>query len=330
MALRRQVRRSDNFGHYRNYALDRNTPPVLTVQPGQTFSVMTEDAFNGVLRNNPRLLHPRDTAPDSRMVPVWHNPLCGPIYVEGAEPGDVLIVTIERIRDMLLGVTSTLPGAHHFAGLRGWEDCDEMYTGVIQNDNDTSTGTWSYGSHTYSWPLRPFIGTIATAPEWEVLSSIPTNFGSAAAQGGNMDCRDVRPGARVYLQSLNEGGLLFLGDVHASQGDGEVCGVANEVGAEVVLHCDVVKQKALNNVRIDTPESLVSVYCWRPTEEAVRLALRDLILWLEEDYGMAKREAFVLASICPDFRLNVYQACSGVGRLMTTVGAEMPKRLLPR
>ena len=96
------------------------------------------------------------------------------------------------------------------------------------------------------------------------------------------------------------------------------------------MSCDVIKSKVLNNVRIETPESLVSVYCYRPVEEAIKQAVKDMILWLEEDYAMSKREAYVLASICPDFRINVYQVCCGLGRLMTTVGAEFPKKMLPR
>jgi acetamidase/formamidase len=118
--------------------------------------------------------------------------------------------------------------------------------------------------------------------------------------------------------------------MHASQGDGEVTGIADEVAGEVTLRCDVIKNKTLNNVRLETQQSLISIYCYRPVEEAIKQALKDLILWLEEDYGMTKREAYVLSSICPDFRINVYQVCSGLGRLMTTVGVEFPKKMLPR
>ena len=236
-------------------------------------------------------------------------------------------VTIEKIDKLLNGVTCTVPGAHHFTGLCGWEECDEMYTGIIENEGHK--GTWKYGQHTYTWGLKPFLGTFATAPEWEVLSSLATSFGSAPACGGNLDCWDIREGTKVYLQSFNKGGLLFFGDMHASQGGGEVTGMANEVAGEVTLRCDVIKNKALSNIRLETPESLISVYCYRPIEAAIKLALKDLLLWLEEDYGMAKREAYILASICPECRINVYQVCSGLGRLMTTVGAEFPKKMLP-
>ena len=241
------------------------------------------------------------------------------------EKGDVLAVRIVSIDNISTGTVATVPYAHHFAGLRGWEETDEMYTGVIKNTGECA---WSYGTRTHKWQPQPFIGTIGTAPEYEALSSLLTSFGSAMASGGNLDCCAVAPGATIYLQSLNEGGLLFLGDVHASQGDGEICGVANEVAATVTLECSVVKKKRLRNVRITNDEALISVYCYRPMEDAFRQASRDLILWLEEDYGLTRREAYLLMSACPDFRLRTYQMCAGLGRLMTTVGAEFPRYLL--
>lgn len=250
----RSVPREKNIGQLRNYVFDRNTPPALEVELGEKFVGEIEDALSGVLREDPNKLFPRDH-PYSAKVPLWANPLCGPIYVKGVEAGDVLVVTIEKIDKILTGVTCTLPGTNHFSGLRGWEDCDEMYTGVIENDNAERKGTWKHGPHTYTWDLKPFLGTIATAPEYEVLSSVPTSYASAASGGGNYDCQDVREGTKVYLQSFNKGGLLFFGDMHASQGDGEVTGVANEAAAEVTLSCDVIKNKTLNNVRLETPES---------------------------------------------------------------------------
>jgi len=321
------IPRERNAGHPGNYVFDRNTPPVLEVEPGESFTAETEDTYNGILRQDPGRLQPRDMKPYCDKTPVWYNPVCGPVYIRGVEPGDVLVVNIEKITEMSAGTTATIPGAHHFAGLRGWEECDEMYTGVIENVG--GKGTWRYGPHSYTWDLKPFLGTMATAPEFESLSTLPTSFGSAAACGGNLDCQDVREGARVYLQSFNEGGLLFFGDMHASQGDGELCGVANEVAGVVTLSCQVIKKKRLRNVRIETPESLISVYCYRPAEEAFKQALSGLIHWLEKDYGVTRREAYILVSICPDFRLHMYQMCAGLGRLMVTVGAEFPKKMLP-
>ena len=328
MSELKRISRASNFDELRHFTMDKNIPPVLEVGVGESFVAETEDALLGILRDNPNRLYPRDTMPYSARVPACLNPLCGPIYVNGVEAGDVLVVEIEKIDRLLNGVTCTIPGAHHFAGLCGWEECDEMYTGIIEHAG--GKGRWQYGERTYIWELKPFLGTFATAPEWESLSSLATSFGSSLACGGNLDCRDIREGTKVYLQSFNRGGLLFFGDMHASQGDGEVTGIADEVAGEVTLRCDVIKNKMLNNVRLETQQSLISIYCYRPVEEAIKQALKDLILWLEEDYGMTKREAYVLLSICPDFRINVYQVCSGLGRLMTTVGAEFSKKMLPK
>ena len=324
----KRIPRATSFDDISHFTLDAKTLPALTVEPGESFVAETEDCFRGALRDRPERLYPRDMMPYSGRVPACLNPVCGPVYVRGAGAGDALVVNIEKIDKLLNGVTCTVPGAHHFAGLSGWEECDRMYTGIIEHRD--GRGTWRYGEHTYTWKLRPFLGTFATAPEWEVLSSLATSFGSHPAGGGNLDCRDIREGTRVYLQSFNEGGLLYFGDMHASQGDGEVTGIANEVAGEVTMRCDIIKGKRLNNVRLETEEALISVYCYRPVEEAIKQALQDLILWLEEDYGMSRREAYVLASISPDFRINVYQDCSGLGRLMTTVGAQFPRKMLPQ
>ncbi len=326
--LKRVTNRGDNFNELKYYTFDKNKPPILKVELEEKFVAEIEDGLGGILREDQNKLFPRDFKPYTERVPAWLNPLCGPIYINGVEPGDVLVVNIEKIDKLLTGATCTVPGAHHFTGLCGWEECDEMYTGIIENTG--GKGAWKYDQHTYTWELKPFLGTIATAPEWEVLASLITSFGSTPGYGGNIDCQDIREGTKVYLQSFNEGGLLFFSDMHASQGDGEVTGIANEVSGEVTLSCDVIKKKTLNNVRLETPESLISVYCYRPIEEAIKRALKDLILWLEEDYGMTKREAYVLSSICPDFRIHIYQNCSGLGRLMTTVGVEFSKRILPK
>jgi amidase len=323
----KRVTRDKNVGRLSNYLFDRNTPPVLEVGLGERFVAETEDALNGILRNDTTKLHPRDTVPYSAKTPPWFNPVCGPVYVRGVEAGDVLVVNIEKIGEILTGIHPSSAGAHHFTGLPGWEECDEMHTEVI--DNTGRKGTWKYGAHIYTWDLKPFVGTIATAPEFEALSTVPTSYGSHPACGGNMDCQDVREGTKVYLQSFNAGGLLFFGDLHGSQGDGEIDGGANEVAAEITLSCDVIKNKTLNNVRLETPESLISVYCYRPIEEGIKMALKDLILWLEEDFGLSRRESYTLASIHPEFRIHVYQVITGLGRLMTTEGVEIPKGILP-
>jgi amidase len=318
---------ANNYGRAENYVFDARTLPVVTVSAGEEFTAEVQDTYNGVLRENPCRVQPADLSPYVDRQPFWYNPVCGPVYVEGAEKGDVLAVHILEFDRITTGTVATVPGVHHFAGLRGWEETDQPFTGVVQNDGGLCE--FRYGEHTYEWKASPFLGTVATAPEHESLSTLTTSFGSIMAAGGNLDCCAVGAGATVYLQSMTPGGLLFFGDMHASQGDGELCGVANEVSGRVRMSCDVIKRKWLRNVRVENETSLISLYCYRPVEEAMRQATRDLILWLEKDFGMTRREAYLLVSMCPDFHLRTYQMCSGLGRLMTTVGAEFPKYLLP-
>jgi len=319
---------SRNFGRPENYVFSPYTDPVVSVKPGEAFVAELNDAYSGMLRDDPSRLQPRDMGEYVEHVPYWYNPVCGPVYVDGAERGDTLVVSILSIDELSHGTVATVPRVHHFGGLRGWEETDEMYTGVVRHMEGESV--WDYRGRVHRWPTRPFIGTIATAPEYEVLSTLPTSVGSVMASGGNLDCCAVATGAKVYLQSMNKGGLLYVGDLHGSQGDGELCGVADEVAGTVVLSCDVIKRKRLRNVRVENEAALISVFCYRPMEEAFKQAVRDLILWLEEDFGFSRREAYLLMSMCPDCRLRTYQMCAGLGRLMTTVGAEFPKYLLKR
>ena len=144
-----------------------------------------------------------------------------------------------------------------------------------------------------------------------------------------MDVRDICPGSRVLLPCYHKGALLYVGDVHACQGDTEFYGTAMEVRATVTLHCQVVKGRQMPSVRIETLTSLVSLACARPLEEAVLRASVQLMDWLRQEYGCSQREAYLLVGVNPDFRVNVYQMAP-VGKLQYTAGAEILKRSVPR
>jgi amidase len=174
------------------------------------------------------------------------------------------------------------------------------------------------------WPITPFIGTLATAPDREVR----TSGDGQGAWGGNLDIRDVATGNTVYLNVYHDGALFYLGDVHASQGDTEFTGTAAETCAEVQVRCEVVKQKRIPFLRIEKPDAIVSVYAYRPLEVAVETAITDLMEWLIQEHGFTPREAYVLVSTCPDMRVNVYQMCK-LGGLNYVAGAELPRRYLP-
>jgi acetamidase/formamidase len=130
------------------------------------------------------------------------------------------------------------------------------------------------------------------------------------------------------LPVFHAGARLYLGDVHASQGDTEFTGTAAETQSTVRLHLDLVKGRPVPWMRIDKPASIVSVFAYRPLEVAVETATVNLIDWLVADHGFTPTDAYCLVSTCPDFRINVYQMCR-VGKLSYVAGAELPKRYLP-
>ena len=144
-----------------------------------------------------------------------------------------------------------------------------------------------------------------------------------------MDVRDIRPGTRVLLPCYHKGALLYVGDVHACQGDTEFYGTAMEVRARVTLHCEVTKRSQMPFVRLETDTSIVSVAWARPLEEAVLRASVQLMEWLVDEYGCSQRQAYLLVGVNPDFRMNVYQMAP-IGKLQYTVGAEILKASLPK
>jgi len=121
--------------------------------------------------------------------------------------------------------------------------------------------------------------------------------------------------------------LLYLGDVHASQGDTEFTGTAAETKATVRVRMELVKQKRAAYLRVEKPESIVSVYADKPLEAAVETATVNLMDWLVTDYGFTPTDAYCLVSTCPDFRINVYQMCK-IAKLSFVAGAEIPKKYL--
>lgn len=313
------------------YLYDYRVEPALTVQLGESFAMESDDAVESGIRTPDRLVtleHLRGLASS----PPDLNPIGGPVYVEGVKKGDVLVVNVESIIVEDQGVTCW---ADH-AGVLGpgtfWPELDPPYSHIIKHlpgpsgttrDGKAVLNEFQNDFRKVTWDLAPFIGTIATAPEREVESSLA----GQGPYGGNMDCRDIKEGTKIYLPAFHDGGLLFSGDVHASQGDTEFYGFADESRAEVTYSCDVVRNKSIRNPRLEKDDSIVAVCSYRPLEEAVRKAIFDLMDWMISDYGMSPKEAYIHIDCNPDFRVNVYQMVP-VGRIAYTVGAEIPKKYL--
>lgn len=149
------------------------------------------------------------------------------------------------------------------------------------------------------FPYRPFIGTISTSPAIDSIGALtPGNH------GGNMDLPDICPGATIYLPVRVDGALLYLGDCHAIQGDGEVCGVAVEHPTYTTITVDVRKAWALAWPRLENDRFIMSIGSARPMEDAARIAFADLVKWMVSDYGFDKWDAYLVLTQIAHVRLG--------------------------
>jgi amidase len=266
------------------YAMGKYLEPIATVRPGETLEIFTEDAFEGQLFSE-------DQVP-SQILGEYLNPQTGPIYVEGAQPGDTLIVHIEDIeltRDY--AVSCLVP---EFGGLTSTvlsptlQDPLPEKVWIYRRQPD---GRFSYDPEKFSIEPAPFMGTIGTAPDLEMLSAL-TPF----THGGNMDVPDVRAGNQVHLPVRVEGAYFFTGDCHAAQGEGEACGVALEISGKITLSFELKKASPLAWPRIVSPTEIMTVGSARPMEDAAKIAYTQLVLWLENEHGMDRWDAYQLVT----------------------------------
>ncbi len=236
------------------YVMSKDNPSVLAVAPGESFRVATQDAYGGAIQK----------AGDVFPAAVRPNGATGPIWISGSDAGDILRVDIERIDIADRGVMSS-PDSQVFPIRKGEV---VLRRGV-------------------SVPAVPMIGVIGTAPAG---SGVPNT--TPGPHGGNMDCKDIREGASVFLPVGVDGALLALGDVHALMGDGEVCGCGIEVEAEVTLRTWIVREM-LPTPCVETSTHLCFLGSAHTLDECegivIRQARRFLTDWLELDETEAMR-----------------------------------------
>lgn len=310
----------------RKYAFDWRDAPLLSVKAGESFELETYDASTGFFRSAADKAIP-GRRPGFDRSPPHANPIAGPISVAGAERGDVLVVQLEEITVADFSWIAIGPRRGPLGESTRWPELSTDYTTKIFQHTPGPSGTTRDGtlhfSERISWPITPFIGTLGVAPDREVTTSLD----GQGEWGGNLDIRDVAVGNRVLLPVFHPGGLFYLGDVHASQGDTEFTGTAAETNATVRLRLDVIKNKRIPWMRIEKPGSLVAVHANRPLEVAVETATTHLMDWLVNEYSFTPTDAYCLVSTCPDFRIHVYQMCK-IGKLSFVAGAEIPRKYL--
>ena len=280
---------------------DGSLEPAVTIQSGDRVYVENLLARGlGRLRlagiSEDRFLSSMLEVERAETVRVGAHPLNGPIYVEGAESGDVLEVRILDVGFMVdYGVSGFLPGG-------GTIPSDFPYAALKTFEIDTTARTISMsGVDGVQIPARPFFGSIGVAPP--VLNGrISSN--PPAYHAGNLDNKDLVAGTTIFLPVHVDGGLLSIGDGHAAQGDGEVTGTAVETSLNGTIEVLVHKDRSLQWPRAETPTHYMSMGLDPDLDEAARMATRGMVKFLVEEKDMDPGDAYILCSVALDLRIT--------------------------
>ncbi|HVE23518.1 MAG TPA: acetamidase/formamidase family protein [Acidocella sp.] len=294
-----------------HYTIGPYSDPALSVKPGDRIVVETRDAFEGAIQTEQDM-------PTQKLRMPFLNPQNGPIMIEGAEKGDVVAVHIESMVPRGHNPRGTCCMIPEFGALTG-----TAYTATLNAPLPEKVRKIHLDEKSVFWsdrvtlPYNPHIGTLSLSPEIDSINSLtPDNH------GGNMDVPDMGPGSITYLPVRSPGGRLFIGDAHACQGDGEVCGVAVEYPSVTTIRVDLIKGWAIEWPRLEKEEFIMAIGSARPLEDATRIAYRELVRWMAAEYEFDQWDAYMMLSQCGRVRLGNFVDPK------YTVGAAIPKKYL--
>ena len=278
------------------YTYAASYTPVAHLKSGNIMETNTVDCFGNAIKK------PGDTL---SMAP-GDNPLTGPFYIDGAEPGDTLAVKILDIKiDSDQGIGALAPGfgainSTNYTPMLNEPIKEKIWFYPVDRAMNTATFQALDSKYTVKIPLHPFLGCIGVAPAGgEARSSVvPEAF------GGNMDSPEASAGNTVYFPVNAPGAMLFMGDGHAVQGDGEVAGTALEIALRERIQVHVIKGKKINWPRFENEEYIMTVGAYRPLDDALRIAFTELVGWIHNDYGLSDMDAYELLSKVAEIHLN--------------------------
>ncbi|UOR11613.1 acetamidase/formamidase family protein [Halobacillus amylolyticus] len=263
------------------YAMSKENKPALKVTAGEQVVIDTYDCFENQIQSEDASF----TSIDWERI----NPATGPVYVDGAQTGDILKVKIDHIELGERGVMATGPKL----GVMGHRIEDFQVKMVEIKGNEVVF------NDNISLPLQPMIGVIGVAPEDEAVSC-----GTPGAHGGNMDTKLVTTGATLYLPVFQEGGLFALGDLHAAMGDGEVCVSGVEIPAKVTVTLDVIKGHSIDYPFIENEAGAASLVSRESLDEASDLAVEKMIDVLQPQTDLSLAEFTMLMSAAGEVQVS--------------------------
>ena len=278
-----------------NYVWDNSIEPALELESGDAVALRVRDASDEQIGEH-------SDVEDVLKLDFTHvNPVSGPVFVKGARPGDVLEVELLEFRPQEWGWTAIIPGFGLLA-----DEFPEPWLRISRVDPESGRVRFS---EQVSLPYRPFSGTLGVAPAEPGAHSIvpPSRF------GGNMDTKHLNPGTTLFLPVGVEGALFSLGDTHAAQGDGEVCGTAIETAMEVVVRLSVRRDFSVDAPQYHLPAGAtgsqqtsfhVCTGVGPDLMEAAKDSVRAAIAHLGDRYGLEREEAYALASVACDLRIH--------------------------
>ncbi|MEX1232370.1 MAG: acetamidase/formamidase family protein [Planctomycetaceae bacterium] len=283
-----------------NYEFTRHLEPRVRIESGTSLIVEAEDALSGQIRTD-------NDRRDKTKIPQG-NPVTGPIYVEGAAPGDHLAVEIHKIEPWIDQCATRTADPHQ---LCEWLGSDVPHGTHVCEIADG----FIHWSDKIKIPYQPMLGCIGTAPDW----GVPT-CGPAGPHGGNMDIIETCPGNTVYLPVFIPGGYLYLGDAHANMGHGELSATGLEMPSVTTITVKLVKAKTIPGPRIESPNEIMAIATGCPMERAIAQAMSYLILWMESDYGWNRWRAYDILTHVAKISVGYY----GIG----TVACKIEKKYL--
>ena len=264
------------------YNFSKDNEPFAHANTGDLLLFKTMDCFSNTINTAEDLVLNLDYS--------VANPAAGPVYIEGSEPGDVLVVDILNIQVADYGVICTASDCGPLS------DDMEIRTKVVP----IKDGFAEFNGHKF--PINPMIGVIGTAPDGE-----PVGDGFPGNHGGNMDSKVITKGARVYFPVRVAGALLQMGDIHATMGDAELCGTGIEIKGEILVKTSIIKNFELNWPVTETSDNWYVNACDHEYPTALKYASKELQRLICNAYGWDKTDAYLYMSVQSNVEIN--QAC---------------------
>lgn len=262
------------------YTLSPKHKPAERVEIGESILLQTEDAFGGQIRTEKDSIEKLD----------WSkvDGATGPVYVEGAKPGDTLVVDILDVHTDNKGLIATIPKS----GILGYKPFKPA-TKVVQIRKG-----YVHFEKGIQLRTKPMIGTIGVTPKTE------TPTGTLGRHGGNMDFKELTAGTRLYLPVLVKGALFAAGDLHAVQADGELCVSAIETAGETKVRLSLIKNKQPELPVLETEAQFSILACGDTLDEAARFATEAAVQALLREHGWTFEKAYMFASLAVNLQIN--------------------------